>query len=136
LEQDIISPGDEAIETQRSCHKKPGPLLKNGINSEPAHKSSFIIMKQCLAHVSIVVKDYDEATAFYTEKLHFSLLKDTVLSPTKRRVLVEPKGASDCSLLLVKGTTEQQENRIGNQTGGRFFCFSAPMILKEIIKIC
>jgi catechol 2,3-dioxygenase-like lactoylglutathione lyase family enzyme len=80
-------------------------------------------MKQNLAHIAILVDDYDEAIAFYTKKLHFNLIEDTVLSDTKRWVLVRPKGATECSLLLAKGTNKEQESRIGNQTGGRVFLF-------------
>ena len=80
-------------------------------------------MKQNLTHIAIVVDDYDKAIEFYTEKLHFTLIEDTVLSDTKRWVLVRPKGASECSLLLAKGANEEQKSRIGNQTGGRVFLF-------------
>jgi catechol 2,3-dioxygenase-like lactoylglutathione lyase family enzyme len=80
-------------------------------------------MKQSLAHVAILVDDYDEAIAFFTQKLHFSLIEDTVLSDTKRWVLVRPKGANECSLLLAKGVNEEQRSCIGNQTGGRVFLF-------------
>jgi quinol monooxygenase YgiN/predicted enzyme related to lactoylglutathione lyase len=80
-------------------------------------------MKQNLTHIAIVVDDYDKAIEFYTEKLHFTLIEDTLLSDTKRWVLVRPKGASECSLLLAKGVNEEQKSRIGNQTGGRVFLF-------------
>lgn len=80
-------------------------------------------MNQHLAHIAIVVDDYDKAIAFYTQKLHFTLVEDTILSDTKRWVLVRPQGATECSLLLVKAATEEQKNRIGNQTGGRVFLF-------------
>jgi catechol 2,3-dioxygenase-like lactoylglutathione lyase family enzyme len=80
-------------------------------------------MKQNLAHIAILVDDYDEAIAFYTQKLHFNLIEDTILSDTKRWVLVRPKGATECSLLLAKGANREQESRIGNQTGGRVFLF-------------
>ena len=78
---------------------------------------------QQLAQVAIVVKDYDEAIRFYTEKLGFTLLEDTVLSKTKRWVRVAPKGAGGCCLLLAKAAGTVQESRIGNQTGGRVFLF-------------
>ncbi len=78
---------------------------------------------QRLAHIAIVVKDYDEAIEFYTQKLNFKLLEDTTLSDTKRWVLVAPKGSGSCSILLAKAATEIQESRIGNQTGGRVFLF-------------
>ncbi len=80
-------------------------------------------MKQNLAHIAIVVDDYDKAIAFYTQKLNFDLIEDTILSTTKRWVLVRPKGANGCSLLLAKGTNDEQKSRIGNQTGGRVFLF-------------
>src|SRR6185436_7515378 len=80
-------------------------------------------MKQRLAHIAIVVNDYDEAIRFYTEKLHFELIEDTQLSETKRWVLVKPKGTDGCCLLLAKAANEEQQRRVGNQTGGRVFLF-------------
>ena len=80
-------------------------------------------MKQRLAHIAIVVDDYDEAIKFYTEKLHFSLVEDTRLSETKRWVLVRPRGSNECCLLLAKSANEEQKSRVGNQTGGRVFLF-------------
>jgi len=79
-------------------------------------------MKQTLAHVAIVVRDYDEAIQFYTTQLHFDLVEDTKLSDTKRWVLVRPKGGG-CCLLLARGVGDEQVSRIGNQTGGRVFLF-------------
>ncbi len=80
-------------------------------------------MKQTIAHIALVVDDYDEAIKFYTEKLNFTLVEDSVQSATKRWVLVAPKGAEECCLLLAKGVGEEQKSRIGNQTGGRVFLF-------------
>ena len=80
-------------------------------------------MNQRLAHIAIVVNDYDEAIKFYTEKLHFDLIEDSQLSETKRWVLVRPKGGDSCCLLLAKAANEDQQNRVGNQTGGRVFLF-------------
>ncbi|QNK63364.1 VOC family protein [Pedobacter sp. PAMC26386] len=80
-------------------------------------------MKQYIAHIALVVEDYDEAIRFYTEKLNFILLEDIVLSETKRWVVVAPKGAKECSLLLAKAANEEQKSSIGNQTGGRVFLF-------------
>ncbi len=80
-------------------------------------------MKQQLAHIALVVNDYDEAIEFYTEKLHFTLIEDTVLSETKRWVLVAPPGSDGCQLLLAKAATDEQKSRVGNQTGGRVFLF-------------
>jgi catechol 2,3-dioxygenase-like lactoylglutathione lyase family enzyme len=80
-------------------------------------------MKQNIAHIALLVKDYNEAIAFYTKKLHFNLIEDTILSDTKRWVVVSPPGSSNCSLLLAKAANELQEKNIGNQTGGRVFLF-------------
>ncbi len=80
-------------------------------------------MKHRIAHVSLVVKDYDEAIRFYTEKLDFHLLEDTRLTDDKRWVLVAPNGAKECCLLLAKAANEKQVASIGNQTGGRVFLF-------------
>lgn len=80
-------------------------------------------MNQHITHFALVVNDYDEAIAFYTQQLNFNLLEDTVLSETKRWVLVAPQGAKECAILLAKAATEEQKSRIGNQTGGRVFLF-------------
>jgi catechol 2,3-dioxygenase-like lactoylglutathione lyase family enzyme len=80
-------------------------------------------MNQSIAHVALVVDNYDEAIKFYTEKLDFTLAEDTAQSETKRWVLVAPKGSGECSLLLAKGVGEEQRSRVGNQTGGRVFLF-------------
>ncbi len=80
-------------------------------------------MNQHIAHIAIVVDDYDKAIAFYTQILHFVLVEDTIMSATKRWVLVKPQGAKECAILLAKAATVEQETRIGNQTGGRVFLF-------------
>ena len=80
-------------------------------------------MYQRIAHIALVVRDYDEAIEFYTQKLDFQLLEDTELSPEKRWVMVAPSGAKECALLLAKAANEEQASRIGNQTGGRVFLF-------------
>jgi len=83
-------------------------------------------MYQRIAHIALVVKDYDEAIEFYTKKLDFQLLEDSKISDDKRWVMVAPCGAKECSLLLAKAANEQQTASIGNQTGGRvgFFLFT------------
>src|SRR5258705_10757548 len=78
-------------------------------------------MKQRIAHIALVVEDYDDAIRFYTEKLNFVLIEDTVLSETKRWVMIAPPGSTECSLLLARAANEEQKSRIGNQTGGRVF---------------
>jgi catechol 2,3-dioxygenase-like lactoylglutathione lyase family enzyme len=80
-------------------------------------------MNQHIAHIALVVNNYDEAIAFYTKKLNFTLIEDTKLSETKRWVMVKPKGDGQCCLLLAQAATEEQKSRIGNQTGGRVFLF-------------
>lgn len=80
-------------------------------------------MKQAIAHIALVVADYDDAIKFYTETLDFVLLEDTAQSETKRWVKVAPPGAKECCLLLAKAVGGEQKNRIGNQTGGRVFLF-------------
>jgi catechol 2,3-dioxygenase-like lactoylglutathione lyase family enzyme len=80
-------------------------------------------MNQHIAHIALVVNDYDEAIAFYTKKLNFILIEDTKLSETKRWIMVKPKGKGQCCLLLAQAATDEQKSRIGNQTGGRVFLF-------------
>ena len=80
-------------------------------------------LKQRIAHIALVVRDYDEAIAFYTEKLDFRLVEDTRINDDKRWVVVAPPGAQECALLLAKAANEKQSESIGNQTGGRVFLF-------------
>jgi catechol 2,3-dioxygenase-like lactoylglutathione lyase family enzyme len=76
-----------------------------------------------LAHVAIVVRDYDEAIAWYTHALGFELREDSPRGPGKRWVVVAPRGGTGCSLLLARAANDAQASRIGNQTGGRVFLF-------------
>ena len=80
-------------------------------------------MKQKIAHIALLVADYDEAISFYVDKLHFDLIEDTALSETKRWVLVAPKGSQEFSLLSAKADGNFQKQNIGNQSGGRVFLF-------------
>ena len=81
-------------------------------------------MKQTIGYVSLVVRDYDEAIKFYVETLDFVLIEDTLVeSQNKRWVLVAPPGSAECRLLLARAVGQEQESRIGNQTGGRVFLF-------------
>jgi catechol 2,3-dioxygenase-like lactoylglutathione lyase family enzyme len=80
-------------------------------------------MTQKIAHIALVVKDYDEAIKFYTENLDFELIEDTKLTEDKRWVLIAPTGAKECCLLLAKAANDKQASSIGNQTGGRVFLF-------------
>jgi catechol 2,3-dioxygenase-like lactoylglutathione lyase family enzyme len=80
-------------------------------------------MKQHISLMSLLVDDYDDAISFYVQKLGFVLLEDTPLSETKRWVRIAPSGAAECALLLAKANTEDQQECIGRQTGGRVFLF-------------
>lgn len=83
-------------------------------------------MKQEISQFAIVVRDYDEAISFYTEKLNFELLEDTKLSEEKRWVVIRPKGSTGCAVLLAKAKNEKQAFHIGNHAGARvsFFLFT------------
>ncbi len=80
-------------------------------------------MKQTLAHITYLVRDYDEAIEFFIGKLNFELIEDTPLTEDKRWVLVHPRGGSSSALLLAQADTPEQTQAIGNQTGGRVFLF-------------
>lgn len=81
-------------------------------------------MKQSIVHIALVVKDYDEAIAFYTQKLKFELIEDTFQpEQNKRWVVVSPPGSSGVTLLLARASKPEQESCIGNQSGGRVFLF-------------
>ncbi len=78
---------------------------------------------QKIGYVALLVRDYDEALAFYTGVLGFNLIEDTVLGDGKRWVRVAPSSDAGTCLLLAKATTPEQVARIGDQTGGRVFLF-------------
>ena len=84
-------------------------------------------MPQTLAHVALVVRDYDEAISFFTRSLGFTVIEDSVsrdrLGNEKRWVLVSPPGSQGTNLLLARASTPEEVSRIGNQTGGRVFLF-------------
>ena len=81
-------------------------------------------MKQSIVHVALVVRDYDEAIAFYTQKLNFELVEDTCQSEQdKRWVVVSPPGSNGVTLLLARASKPEQRSFIGNQSGGRVFLF-------------
>jgi catechol 2,3-dioxygenase-like lactoylglutathione lyase family enzyme len=79
-------------------------------------------MRQSLATIALVIRDYDEAIAWFTEKLGFTLEQD-VSQPGKRWVVVAPRGNAGARLLLARADGPAQEARIGDQTGGRVFLF-------------
>jgi catechol 2,3-dioxygenase-like lactoylglutathione lyase family enzyme len=81
-------------------------------------------MKQSIVHIALVVNDYDEAIAFYTQKLHFILVEDTYQpEQNKRWVVVSPPGSVGTTLLLAKASKPEQLPFVGNQAGGRVFLF-------------
>ena len=81
-------------------------------------------MKQTIAHIALVVRDYDEAIEFYTKKLNFVLVEDTYQpEQDKRWVIVSPPGSIGTTLLLARASNPEQDPFNGNQTGGRVFLF-------------
>ena len=81
-------------------------------------------MKQSIVHIALVVRDYDEAIAFYTQKLHFTVVEDTYQpEQDKRWVVVAPPGSRGTTVLLARASKPEQEPFVGNQTGGRVFLF-------------
>lgn len=83
-------------------------------------------LKQSIGHIALVVRDYDEAIAFYTEKLQFDLIEDTYQPEQEKRwVVVAPPNSNGSTLLLARASNARQEAFIGNQAGGRVFLFLA-----------
>jgi len=107
-----ICPMDTANANFVCPHSKPLPML-----------GLLKLMKQHIGYVALVVRDYDEAIAFYTKTLRFDLIEDTPLGGGKRWVLLAPPNSRETHLLLARASTPEQQSRIGNQTGGRVFLF-------------
>ncbi len=80
-------------------------------------------IEQSIGSIALVVKDYDDAIAFYTQKLQFELIEDTDLGNGKRWVLISPPNSSGTKLLLAQASNAEQELAVGNQAGGRVFLF-------------
>ena len=80
-------------------------------------------MKQRIGHVVLLIRDYDEAIAFYTGKLRFRVVEDTAMGEGKRWILIAPPGPQGIALLLAKASAPEQERLIGRQAGGRVFLF-------------
>lgn len=80
-------------------------------------------IEQSIGSIALVVKDYDDAIVFYTQKLQFELIEDTDLGNGKRWVLISPPNSSGTKLLLAQASNAEQELAVGNQAGGRVFLF-------------
>lgn len=80
-------------------------------------------MAQRIGYVTLLVREYDEAIAYYTGVLGFALVEDMPVAEGKRWVLVAPPGAGGTGLLLARAATPEQAARVGDQTGGRVFLF-------------
>ncbi|MCI0704042.1 MAG: VOC family protein [Planctomycetia bacterium] len=80
-------------------------------------------MSRTIGYVTLLIRDYDEAIAYFTRCLQFVLIEDTPVSDGKRWVLVAPPGRAGTALLLAKAATTEQMERIGHQAGGRVFLF-------------
>jgi catechol 2,3-dioxygenase-like lactoylglutathione lyase family enzyme len=80
-------------------------------------------VSQRIGLVTLVVSDYDEAIAYFTQKLGFALVQDTPIDAARRWVVVAPQGAGGSGLLLAKAADERQRRAIGAQAGGRVFLF-------------
>ena len=92
-------------------------------------------MKQYIAHIALVVEDYDEAIRFYTGKLKFIVVEDTILSDTKRWILISPKGSQECCILLAKAADAEQKKRSVIRPAEEFFYFYILMIFGGIMLI-
>lgn len=71
-----------------------------------------------IALIAIVVDEYDDAIFYYTKKLNFKLVEDTIIEDKKRWVVLSPNGSKNCNIVLTKAVEIEQKNRVGNQTGG------------------
>src|ERR1700738_1673191 len=80
-------------------------------------------MPQHIGYIALLVRDYDEAILYFTEKLGFVVAEDTDLGGGKRWVLIAAPGSVETRLLLAKAASAEQLSRVGNQTGGRVFLF-------------
>lgn len=80
-------------------------------------------MTQYIGALTLLVPDYDKAIDYYTGVLGFTLQEDTPMGPDKRWVVVAPPGAQECAILLAKAKNDDEDARIGDQTGGRVFLF-------------
>jgi catechol 2,3-dioxygenase-like lactoylglutathione lyase family enzyme len=80
-------------------------------------------MKQAIGGVGVLVRDYDEALAFYAGSLQFRVVEDTPLGGGKRWVLLAPPGSGETRILLAQATSDVERASVGRQAGGRVFLF-------------
>ena len=100
------------------------PYEHAGLTSPPLKDGDSHPMKQSIGHVTLLIREYDQAIKFYVDTLRFRLIEDTAIEyQQKRWVLVAPPGASEARLLLARAVGTEQLSRVGNQTGGRVFLF-------------
>jgi len=88
-----------------------------------ARHGRMVAMSSAIVALALVVADYDEAIAWYSRALGFTLLEDRPMGGGKRWVRMAPPGGEGCALLLAKAVNDEQASRVGNQTGGRVFLF-------------
>jgi catechol 2,3-dioxygenase-like lactoylglutathione lyase family enzyme len=110
-----------------SQYPEMDPDSSNNLGEDQSFKSVELGMRQTLGYATLVVRDYDEAIAFFSRKLGFDVVED---SPSKDRqgrdkrwVLIAPPGSRGTQILLARASTPEEESRVGNQTGGRVFLF-------------
>src|SRR5687768_13394705 len=92
-------------------------------NGTGEHSGGAVVRNRKIGYVALLVRDYVEAIAYYTQCLRFDLIEDSALGGGKRWVVVAPPGPGGTALLLARATTAAQMERIGDQTGGRVFLF-------------
>jgi len=102
---------------------KAGKREVPAISRHAARARPFLTMPRSIATVALVVREYDEAIAFFTKVMRFQLVEDRSMGPDKRWVTVAPRGSTGTALLLARAATPEQESHTGNQTGGRVFLF-------------
>ncbi len=125
---DPPSPGTLTIDTSAcTAESVAEQIVRCVISTEAGSTQSALESarpRQSIGHVSLVVRDYDEALAFFVGTLGFDLIEDTYIpAQDKRWVLVAPPGSRETRLLLARASDDEQRSRVGAQTGGRVFLF-------------
>ena len=117
--------GDGPVRWTRQSALWPRRRIDHSLAELGPFHSTLVNMQQRIAHVALVVSDYDEAIAFYTRKLHFTLVEDTYQPAQDKRwvVVAPPANNGGTTLLLARASTSEQAEFVGNQCGGRVFLF-------------